>query len=181
MRHLLATAHGLPCLYHGPVPTLYPLPVPFSPSSQPLPHPILPPVCALSISSAAAAYGPVITHIANGIVLLGILGLVVSVILGLARACGAATFLWMPDPWCPAAMCIDCQGGGLPVCMELGAGECGMAMMAFLGVLVILLGVVASAVLTWHLLLLGAQIALSKAQHMVGVWWVVLDGLSWMD
>ena len=95
------------------------------------------------------------------------LGLAASLVLGVMHAFGAAPFLWLPEPWCPAALCLDCQGGGLPVCMELGAGECGVALTAFLGVLLIVLGVLASAALTWHLLLLASQAALGKAQRMV--------------
>ncbi|KAI8466107.1 MAG: hypothetical protein J3K34DRAFT_472826 [Monoraphidium minutum] len=116
----------------------------------------------------SAPWGPVATHIACGVVALGILGLVAGCLLLMARACGAGVVLWMPDPWCPAALCIDCQGGGVPLCMEVStAGECGVAMGALLGVALLVLGVLASALLTWNLLLAASGAALSRAQRMV--------------
>lgn len=119
-------------------------------------------------SGAKETYGPVLAHLGNGIVGLGIMGIVLSLVLGIARACGAATLLWMPDPWCPTALCLDCQGGGLPLCVDcMGAGECGMALAAFLAVLIVVLGVVASAMLTWSMLLMVTQLVLGKAQRMV--------------
>jgi hypothetical protein len=108
-------------------------------------------------------------HIVNGVVALGILGLITSAGLLVARACGAAQLLWMPDPWCPAALCVDCsQGGGWPLCLEAGgAGECGMVLATLAGAALLTLGVVASVMLTWQLLLLGAAAALERAQKMV--------------
>lgn len=121
-------------------------------------------------SDMGEVWGPVATHVFNGVVGLGILGLLASLILGLMRAFGAAAWLAMPDAaWCPAAVCADCsQTGGLPLCMELGgAGECGVAMAALLGLLLIAAGILASALLTWQLLLVASGAALERAQRMV--------------
>ncbi|GBF99934.1 hypothetical protein Rsub_12627, partial [Raphidocelis subcapitata] len=121
------------------------------------------------LSSAAARFEvpppAAALHVANGVVALGVLGLAASVMMGVARACGAVSLLWLPEPWCPTALCLD--GGGLPICLDLGAGECAMAMTAVLGVALLVAGLAASAMITWQLLLMGAQAVLSKAQHMV--------------
>jgi len=53
------------------------------------------------------------------------------------------------------------------MCLELGAGECGVALTAVLGVALLVAGVIASALLLWQLLMMGSQAALSKAQRMV--------------
>jgi hypothetical protein len=107
-----------------------------------------------------------VLHVANGVVALGVLGLAASVMLGVARACGAMSLLWLPEPWFPTALCLD--GGGLPICIDLGAGECALAMTAVMGAALVFVGLIASAVITWQLLLFGAQSVLSQAQHMVG-------------
>ena len=128
------------------------------PQPQPGPPPPPPP-------GAAAAL-----HILNGIVALGALGLVASVALAVARACGGVAWLALPDPWCPAALCLDCEGGGgLPfVCLEAtGAGECGVVLAVLAGLALLAVGVAAAASLAYQLLLLGTRAALDRAQRMV--------------
>jgi hypothetical protein len=110
-----------------------------------------------------------VLHVVNGVVALGILGLCVSIGLLIARACGLAPLIPAPDPWCPAALCVDCGSqGGCPLCLEVsGAGECGMVVAVLAGTALVALGVAASAAMTWQLLSLGAAAALDKAQKMV--------------
>lgn len=107
-------------------------------------------------------------HLLNGLVGLGLLGLVASAALGVARLLGHPVPFALPDPWCPAAMCLDCgsQGGGV-LCLELGAGECGIALAVVLGVALLAVGITASSLMLWQALLLGARAALAGAQHMV--------------
>jgi hypothetical protein len=112
-------------------------------------------------------YSPALVHAANGVVVLGVLGLALSTVLGLARACGAAGLSFLPEPWFPAAVCLDCQGGGVPLCIEVGATECSVALAALLGAALVVVGVAASAVLLWQLVLMGAQSVLGRASRMV--------------
>ena len=101
-------------------------------------------------------------HLANGVLNLGILGLVVSVVLFILRAFGVLPPSWT-HPMCPVAFCPD--GLAMPFYIDAGAAaECG----AVFGVVLLAAGVVASAMLTWQLLLVASAAALGQAQHMVG-------------
>ena len=121
-----------------------------------------------SEEGAKPLLGGAALHVVNGVLALAAIGLLLSALLGAARLCGVATPFLMPEPWCPAALCMDCsQGGGLPLCMELGAGECGVALAMILGTALLVAGVLASSLMLWQLLLIGSHAMLARAQSMV--------------
>jgi uncharacterized membrane protein YgcG len=110
-------------------------------------------------------------HAANGVAMLGLLGLVLSSALGLARACGLAPawLVLLPDGACaPSCLAYTTDGLGCAPCLECGAaGECGLALVVLLAVAMVAAGVAMSAHLLYAALWAGVQHACAHAQQMV--------------
>lgn len=112
-------------------------------------------------------------HIANGLIMMGVVGLFVSMALGILRAVGCYTGLWvLPESFCPACFwCLDLSGGpgiGWAPFVECGAaGECGIALVVILVVVMLIVGITAAAYMLYALLWALVQRGLDKAQHMV--------------
>lgn len=116
--------------------------------------------------------GPFMLHVVNGVIMLAICGLVLSAVLLVGQACGMPGLLLLPDSTCPACwVCLDLHGGGgigwAPLVECASAGECGIAMLAVLAVVMLAVGLLMSAYLVYGLLWLGVEAALGRAVRMV--------------
>lgn len=123
-----------------------------------------------SSSSSTGSYtAKIAIHIINGVILMGLMGLVLSLMLQLGRAFGLPALALLPEPWCPS--CIWCmQEGGLGWApfIECGtAGECGLALLVVVAVVMLVVGVVMAAYMLYGLLWLLVQTGLNRAQRMV--------------
>lgn len=122
-----------------------------------------------SSSSSSISAAKVTIHIGNGVIMMGIMGLVLSLMLQLGRAFGLPALALLPDPWCPS--CIWCmQEGGLGWApfIECGtAGECGIALLVMVAIVMLVVGVVMAAYMLYGVLWLMVQAGLSRAQRMV--------------
>lgn len=120
-------------------------------------------------SSSRSSASIVSIHVANGIILMGIMGLVLSMMVHLGRAFGLPALALFPDPWCPSCMVCMQEGGlGWAPFVECGsAGECGVALLVVVAVVMLMLGVVMAAYMLYGLLWMLVQAGLNRAQHMV--------------
>lgn len=100
---------------------------------------------------------------------MGILGLLLSIMVHLGRAFGPSAFALFPDPWCPSCMVCMQEGGlGWAPFIECGsAGECGVALLAVVAVVMLMLGVVMAAYMLYGMLWMLVRAGLNRAQHMV--------------
>jgi len=111
-------------------------------------------------------------HIANGLVMMGIVGIAMSVVLGVLRACGFTGMAFLPDAFCPGCLwCLDLNGGpglGWAPFVECGAaGECGLALLVILVVVMLVVGIMAAAYMLYAVLWALVQRGLDTAQSMV--------------
>lgn len=126
-----------------------------------------------SSDSTQAMWVLVSYHVANGLITMGVLGLLVSMVLGILRACGYTGLVFMPDPFCPACLwCLDLNGGpglGWAPFVECSgaAGECGLALLVVLVVVMLIVGITAAAYMLYAVLWALVQQGLDKAQSMV--------------
>lgn len=124
-------------------------------------------------SGAQPLWMRVAFHIANGLIMMGVVGLAVSMVLGVLRACGYTGLVFMPDPFCPACLwCLDLNGGpglGWAPFVECSgaAGECGLALLVILVVVMLIVGITAAAYMLYAVLWALVQQGLDKAQAMV--------------
>jgi hypothetical protein len=124
-------------------------------------------------SSTQPAWVLVSYHVANGLITMGILGLLVSMLFGILRACGYTGLFIMPDPFCPACLwCLDLNGGpgiGWAPFIECSgaAGECGLALLVVLVVVMLIVGITAAAYMLYAVMWALVQQGLDKAQSMV--------------
>jgi hypothetical protein len=124
-------------------------------------------------SSTHSLWLSVSYHIANGLVMMGIVGLLVSMVLGIMRACGYTGLIILPDPFCPACLwCLDINGGpglGWAPFVECSgaAGECGLALLVILVVVMLIVGITTAAYMLYAVLWALVQRGLDKAQSMV--------------
>jgi hypothetical protein len=144
---------------------------------------------AESAAAAAAAAaristlpaGPIsyfVVHTFNGLILMALLGLMLSLMMKVGRAFGLPALALLPDPWSSTGACLWCMDvhGGLSPFVQCssGAGECGIAVLVIMTVLMLMLGLVLAAYLLYGLLWVLVQAGLSKAQQLVEN--VQLDG-----
>lgn len=111
-------------------------------------------------------------HIANGLVMMGIVGIAMSVVLGVLRACGYTGMAFLPDAFCPGCVwCLDLNGGpglGWAPFIDCGAaGECGLALLVILVVVMLVVGIMAAAYMLYAVLWALVQRGLDTAQSMV--------------
>eukprot|EP00877_Chromochloris_zofingiensis_P003918 jgi/Chrzof1/13527/Cz08g00320.t1 len=105
-------------------------------------------------------------HVLNGIAMMGILGLFLSIVIGTLRACGVHGIWFLPDPFCPGLACLDCPGGALgwgPIADCGGMAECGAAML----VIMLAVGFVLACYMIYGVLFMMVQRAVAQAQYMV--------------
>jgi hypothetical protein len=107
-------------------------------------------------------------HVANGLVMIGLLGLLLFVVLAVLRCCGVTVPVGGDLALCGACAAPDCGGFGFLPFYECGAaGECGVAFLGVLAVVALVLGIVMAAYTLYALLLSLLQQGLDKAQYMV--------------
>jgi hypothetical protein len=122
--------------------------------------------------SSSSTWVLVLIHITNGLIMMGVVGLTVSMLMGILRACGYTGLVFMPDPFCPGCLwCMDLNGGpGLgwaPFVECSGAGECGLVLLAILVVVMLIVGITAAMYMLYAVLWALVQQGLDKAQSMV--------------
>lgn len=126
-----------------------------------------------SSSSMQPAWLLVLYHVVNGLITMGLFGLLVSMMFGIMRACGYTGFLIMPDAFCPGCLwCLDLSGGpglGWAPFVECtgAAGECGLALLVVLVVVMLVVGITTAAYMLYAVLWALVQQGLDKAQSMV--------------
>lgn len=112
-----------------------------------------------------------VIHILNGVVMLGVVGLLMGILLLFGRACGIPAVALFPDSlWCPCVWCLELNGNGVPIlgeCAAASGGECCIALGAVLTVVMLVVGVMMAAYMLYFVLWLLVQTGLSRAQHMV--------------
>eukprot|EP00775_Hariotina_reticulata_P011541 gene11541-11684_t len=114
----------------------------------------------------------IVVHIANGVLMLGVVGLVLSILIAVGKACGVPGVLLLPEPWCPSCMlCLDgTSGAGLnwaPLLECSTIGECGVVMFGVFAVVLLVVGVVTACYMLYGVLWLLVQAGLGQAQQMV--------------
>lgn len=113
---------------------------------------------------------PVI-HLLNGLIMLGIVGLCLSLLLLCAAYCGARAAIFLPDTiWCPCMWCLECNGSGAPLMGEAlaaGGGECCIAFGAVIAVMMLLVGLVTACYMLYGVIWLFVQSGLNRAQNIV--------------
>uniref|UniRef100_A0A383VTN4 RING-CH-type domain-containing protein n=1 Tax=Tetradesmus obliquus TaxID=3088 RepID=A0A383VTN4_TETOB len=145
------------------------------------------PTAAAAAAAAAARHAstlpasPIsyfVVHTFNGLILMALLGLMLSLMMKVGRAFGLPALALLPDPWSSTGACLWCMDlhGGLSpfVTCSSGAGECGLAVLVIMSVLMLMLGLVLAAYLLYGVLWVLVQAGLSKAQQLVEN--VQLDG-----
>jgi hypothetical protein len=110
-------------------------------------------------------------HTFNGLILMALLGLMLSLMMKVGKAFGLPALALLPDPWSSTGACLWCMDmhGGLSPFVQCssGAGECGIAVLVIMMVLMLMLGLVLAAYLLYGVLWVLVQAGLSKAQQMV--------------
>jgi hypothetical protein len=112
-----------------------------------------------------------VVHTFNGLILMALLGLMLSLMMKVGRAFGLPALALLPDPWSSTGACLWCMDlhGGLSPFVQCssGAGECGIAVLVIMTVLMLMLGLVLAAYLLYGVLWVLVQAGLNKAQQMV--------------
>lgn len=110
-------------------------------------------------------------HIANGVIMMGLLGLTLALVLVIARACGLPGVALLPDPWCPACLLCCDSGGQSTALAECAAASADCECCAVAAVLVagamLLAGVLVMASAIYAGIWLALQAALERASAMV--------------
>jgi hypothetical protein len=137
------------------------------------------PGAAAAATAAAAGIttlpaGPLsyfVVHTFNGLILMALLGLMLSLMMKVGRAFGLPALALLPDPWSSTGACLWCMDmhGGLSPFVQCssGAGDCGIAVLVIMTVLMLMLGLVLAAYLLYGVLWVLVQAGLNKAQQMV--------------
>jgi len=117
-------------------------------------------------AAAAVRVGSILTHIANGVIMMACFGILLTIAVLISRASGVNLLWFLPDPWLPGCLCLDCS-----ICSPLEAGvfgaECGIALLVFLAVLLIAVGFALACYMLYGMLWLMVFSLLQRAQHMV--------------
>jgi hypothetical protein len=124
------------------------------------------PPAADSSGAASTAAGWWALHLLDGVAVMGLLGVLLSLSLAGLRACGLVSLWWLPDAgWCPM-LCLECNGGGLgwaPLECAGAATECAALML----IVLVLVGFVSACYMLYHMLYMQTQAVLEGMQSMV--------------
>ncbi|KAF6263338.1 hypothetical protein COO60DRAFT_456323 [Scenedesmus sp. NREL 46B-D3] len=122
-----------------------------------------------TLSASPISY--LVVHAFNGLILMALLGLMLSLMMKVGRAFGLPALALLPDPWSSTGACLWCMDvhGGLSPFVQCssGAGECGIAVIVIMTVLMLMLGLVLAAYLLYGMLWVLVHAGLSRAQQLV--------------
>jgi hypothetical protein len=117
-------------------------------------------------AATAVQVGKVMTHIVNGVIMMAMLGIALTIAVGISRASGVNLLWFLPDPWLPGCLCLDCTFG-CPLEAGIFGAECGVALLAIMVVMLIAVGFAMACYMLYGMLWLMVCSLLQRAQHMV--------------